>query len=95
MPSKLLIIKISFFFLVLINVIGFTLMGVDKNRSKKNKWRIRERTFFIISLVGGSLGTYVGMKVWHHKTKHSHFVWGIPGIFLIQFILVYLAITKW
>ncbi len=89
------LIKFVFFYLVLINVIGFTLMGVDKNRSVRHKWRIREKTFFVIALIGGSLGTYVGMKTWKHKTKHRYFVWGIPGILMIQFLLVYLVFTKW
>lgn len=89
------IIKTIFFYLVLVNVIGFTLMGVDKNRSVKHKWRIREKTLFLIAFIGGSLGVYAGMKTWKHKTKHRYFVYGIPGILFIQFLLAYLIIRKW
>lgn len=89
------IVKYLVFYLILINATGVILMGIDKNRSVRNKWRVREIYFFIISIIGGSIGTYAGMKIWKHKTKHKHFVWGIPGIFMVQLILTYLLINNW
>lgn len=74
----------------IINLVGFLLMLVDKRRSIKREWRISERTFFIISIIGGSIGAYLGMQLFRHKTRHLKFTLGIPIIIIIQ---GYLAIT--
>lgn len=75
-------------YLSLINVTGFFLMGVDKNRAKRGAWRISEKTLFGCALLGGSLGTTIGMHVFHHKTKHWYFKYGMPIIFVIQVLLM-------
>lgn len=74
-------------YLVVLCLIEFVLMGVDKGRAKKDQWRIQEKTFFLVALLGGSLGGVVGMRVFHHKTKHWYFRIGLPAIFLAQFAL--------
>ena len=74
-------------YLALINLIGFIIMGVDKSKAKKDAWRIPEKTFFIVSLLGGGLGSWIGMYAYRHKTKHWYFVVGIPAIFFIEVIL--------
>lgn len=66
------------------NVIGFIMMAVDKYKAKHHAWRINEKSFFLISLIGGSLGTIMGMYTFHHKTKHWYFVYGLPIILLGQ-----------
>lgn len=71
-------------YLLLINLIGFALMGYDKTKARRAKWRIPEKSFFIVSLLGGSMGSWAGMYVYRHKTKHWYFVIGIPAILLIQ-----------
>lgn len=71
-------------YLVLMNCIGFVLMGVDKKRAIKRAWRIPEKTLFGCALLGGSLGTTLGMHVFHHKTKHWYFKYGMPFLFLVQ-----------
>lgn len=71
-------------YLVLINLYGFIIMFVDKRYAIKNKWRIPERRFFIVSLLLGSLGSFLGMQVFRHKTKHWYFKYGIPAILIIQ-----------
>ena len=71
-------------YLILINGIGLLAMGSDKRRAKKQNWRIPEKTLFGISLLGGSLGTWAGMYLFRHKTKHWYFVVGMPLIFVIQ-----------
>lgn len=86
---------VCIFYLVFINVIGFTVIAVDKYRSIKKKWRIMEKTFFFLALVGGGIGIYFGMRVCHHKTKHRYFMWGIPAIVIMQMILIYLILSKW
>jgi len=74
----------------IINLVGFLLMLVDKRRSINREWRISERTLFIVSIIGGSIGSYLGMQLFRHKTKHLKFTVGIPIIIIIQ---GYLAIT--
>lgn len=74
----------------IINLVGFLLMLVDKRRSINREWRISERTLFIVSIIGGAIGSYVGMQIFRHKTKHLKFTVGIPIIIIIQ---GYLAIT--
>ena len=71
-------------YLVLINIAGFAVMAADKKKARKGRWRIPEKTFFIISLLGGSVGTWAGMYSYRHKTKHWYFVIGIPFILAVQ-----------
>ena len=75
-------------YLVMINALGFAIMGVDKRRAITNQWRIPEKDLFLISAIGGSLGTFVGMYLFRHKTKHWYFVLGMPAILLIHVIIV-------
>ena len=78
-------------YLIAINLIGIIVMGIDKYKATHDKWRIPEKTFFIIALIGGSLGTWAGMYMFRHKTKHWYFVIGIPAILAAQIALcVYL-----
>lgn len=72
------------YYLVLINVITFMVFGIDKVRAKKGKWRIPESTLLLLAIVGGSVGAWSGLKVWHHKTQHKKFKYGIPLIIIIQ-----------
>ncbi len=79
MPSTILII-----YLVVANIVGFILMGADKKKAQKGAWRIPEKVFFIVSIIGGSLGTWAGMYIFKHKTKHWYFVIFIPLILALQ-----------
>ena len=71
-------------FLVFMNILGFVLMVSDKKRARRGDWRIRERTLFLVAVFGGSLGSLLGMWLFHHKTKHWYFVLGMPLILLLQ-----------
>ena len=73
---------------VLVNGLGFSIMGIDKQKAKRHQWRISEKTLFMVSLLGGSIGTLVGMYFFHHKTKHWYFVFGMPLILIVQSILL-------
>ncbi len=75
-------------YLLLVNVIGFVLMFVDKKRAQNNQWRIKEATLFLTAAIGGSIGSMLGMKVFRHKTKHLSFMIGMPLIFIAQVALV-------
>ena len=78
-------------YLVIMNIIGIVVMGVDKAKARAHAWRIPEKILFLISLLGGSIGTWAGMYIFRHKTKHWYFVVGMPFILLVQVIVgVYL-----
>jgi len=83
--------KYLLIYLLAINIIGFTIMGIDKSKAKKNKWRISEKTIFVIALLGGSIGVKMGMQQYRHKTQHKKFVYGIPSIIIIQLIVALVA----
>ena len=71
-------------YLVVMNVIGFAVFGYDKRCAIKRRWRVSEKTLFLTALLGGSVGSYVGMFVFRHKTLHWKFRIGIPIIMLLQ-----------
>ncbi len=73
--------------LAVINLVTFAVYGIDKAKAKRGAWRVPEKTLFLLPLLGGSLGALLGMRVFHHKTKHWYFVWGIPMILLAQIAL--------
>ena len=74
-------------YLVTINIVTFFLFGADKQKAKKGKWRIPEKTLMTASLFGGSIGAMCGMKVFNHKTRNAKFAFGIPAIFSIELVL--------
>lgn len=84
------VITILLLYLLLTNLLGFFAMFSDKQRAKKRAFRIPESTFFAIAIIGGSIGCIVGMHLFHHKTKHWYFVYGIPAILVIQIICLLL-----
>ncbi len=73
-------------YLLIINVVGFAVMGIDKWKAKHRAWRIPEHTLFTIAIIGGSLGTIIGMYTFRHKTKHWYFVYGLPTILTLQIV---------
>lgn len=80
--------SIILFYFLTISSIGFFSMGIDKRKAKKHRYRTRERTLLLIAALGGSVGSYLGMKYFHHKTLHKKFTIGIPLIFFIQLFLI-------
>ena len=76
------------YYLLVINAVAFIMYGIDKYKAKKAKWRISEATLLLLAVLGGSIGAWMGMKVWHHKTMHKKFKYGIPAILLIQIALM-------
>ena len=71
-------------YLLVVNLWAFALMGIDKRRAKKDLWRIKERTLFLPVLLGGGVGGILGMKTFHHKTKHWYFRFGFPAILILE-----------
>ena len=104
------VIRYFFLYLALINLIGFTMFGVDKRRAVYNgeiekakrrrkpepyrtpKRRIPEKTLFVTAAIGGSIGAMAGMWLFRHKTQHRYFVYGLPGILLLQLLIVWVAV---
>ena len=80
-------------YLAVMNLTGFAMMGIDKRKAVKRLWRIPESTLFVIAIIGGSVGSIIGMRVFHHKTRHWYFVLGMPLILILQVLLLY-AIAK-
>ena len=78
----------SLYYLLAVNTLTFLLYGIDKYKAKKAKWRIQETTLLLLAVLGGSIGAWMGMKVWHHKTMHKKFKYRIPAILLIQIALM-------
>ena len=74
--------------LLAVNIATFFLYGIDKYKAKKGKWRIPEATQLMMAVIGGSIGAWVGMRLWHHKTMHKKFKYGIPVIMIMQVCLV-------
>ena len=75
-------------YLAVINVVTFFMYGIDKWKAKKSKWRIREVALLTQAVLGGSIGAWLGMKTWHHKTQHKKFKYGIPAIIIVQLLLI-------
>ena len=79
--------------LVGLNVLTFVVYGIDKWQAKRGNWRISEATLLLLAVVGGSMGALLGMRVWHHKTLHKKFKYGLPLILIVQALLVFLIST--
>ena len=80
-------------YLVIINIAGFAIMGIDKKRAIRGAWRISEASLFLTALLGGALGCTLGMQHFRHKTKHWYFKYGMPAISLVQAALLALLLN--
>ena len=82
--------RIAIVWFVAINAVSFVVYGLDKQRARRSRWRISESALLALALAGGSIGAWMGMLVWRHKTKHKKFRNGIPLIIIVQCIAVLL-----
>ena len=80
-------LKYFIIYLIIINIIAFLAMYIDKKRAKMGKWRIKEHTLFILALIGGSVGAIIGMYTFRHKTKKARFFIGFPVILIVEVLL--------
>ena len=94
LPKDPAILLSSVIYLAVINVVTFFIYGIDKWKAKKSKWRIPEASLLGLAVVGGSIGAWLGMKVWHHKTQHKKIKCGVPLILMAQITLCYLIIQN-
>ena len=75
-------------YIVVINLVSFMMFGIDKYKARRGQWRISEATLLAVAAIGGSIGAWMGMKVWHHKTLHSKLRYGVPIILLVHIALM-------
>ena len=85
---------ILFVYLLVMNVAAFLVMGADKKRAIAQKRRIPEKTLFLLALLGGSLGAYMGMQSFRHKTKHLKFTIGLPAILVVHLALGFYLVIR-
>ena len=81
-------------YLLAVNIATFLLYGIDKYKAKKGRWRISEATLLLMAVIGGSIGAWAGMRLWHHKTMHKKFKYGIPLIIIMQVALAVYLLTN-
>ncbi len=93
MMNGLNLTHILLLYLVAVNLVTFLIYGIDKFKSKQARWRVPEATLLWLAAVGGSIGAWLGMKLWHHKTLHKKFRYGIPLILMAQIAIVLLAVV--
>ena len=86
--------NVLLYYLIAVNTLTFVVYGIDKWKAKQGSWRISEATLLTLAVIGGSIGALLGMKIWHHKTMHKKFKYGLPLILLAQIVLIYLIIQK-
>lgn len=75
-------------YLAILSLLAFCMMGLDKWKAKKNRWRISEKTLLLTAALGGSLGGCIGMQVFHHKTRHWYFRYGLPAMVFLHAALL-------
>ena len=80
--------------LLVMNLLAFALMGIDKMKAKRGSWRIPEKTLFLVTALFGGLGGMLGMRVFRHKTKHWYFKFGFPALLVVQIVLLAWLLTK-
>ncbi len=82
------------YIILFLNILGFVMVMLDKYEAKNRLWRIPERTFFLLSILGGGIGVFLGLLIFNHKTKHWYFMTLIPFIIIIQVLFIYYLVNK-
>ena len=92
--SNISITTIIIFYLIIITLITFFLYGIDKWKAKRARWRIPESVLLGMAAIGGSIGAWLGMRVWHHKTQHAKFRYGVPAMLVSQAAVLVWIVVK-
>ena len=87
-----MLVRIILIYFAAITILTFLMFGVDKRRARQGGWRIPEKTLFVLAALGGSVGAIIGMWVYHHKTRHWYFKYGMPAILLAQLVIIWVAV---
>jgi uncharacterized membrane protein YsdA (DUF1294 family) len=94
MPTVSITLLIVLIYLVIVNIVGFAMMGIDKKKAIRGACRIPEASLFLAAILGGSIGSIMGMQVFRHKTKHWYFKYGMPAILVLQIAIVIFIFLK-
>jgi uncharacterized membrane protein YsdA (DUF1294 family) len=86
--------QVIFIYITVMSILAFAMMGIDKRKAHRHKWRISESNLFIVGLLGGGVGVLLGMNFFHHKTKHLKFTLGIPLVVLMNIVLLVYLLQK-
>ena len=86
--------KVLIVYIIIVSIAGFLSMEIDKAKAKRGAWRIPEKTLFLFAIIGGSIGSIIGMYTFRHKTRHWYFVWGMPAILVLQIALAIFLSVK-
>lgn len=86
-------LPIIFYCFLALNLLTFIIYGIDKLKAKNAKWRISEATLILLAIIGGSIGAWLGLQVWRHKTQHKKFYIGIPVILILQVVATIYVLT--
>lgn len=89
-----MLLKAVVIYFIIINIIGYVIMGIDKRKSLKDKWRVKEKSLFTIAFIGGASGMLLGMRNFHHKTKKPMFKVGIPMLTILNMVVYIFIIYK-
>ena len=87
-PGGVVLAELLLAYVLLINLVAFFVYGIDKWRARKGAWRIKESVLLLLAFAGGSIGALLGIRVWHHKTLHPKFRYGVPLILVVQLMAV-------
>lgn len=87
--------RLFLYYLLSVNAMAFIIYGIDKLKARRSWWRIPESTLLMLAILGGSIGAWLGMRVWHHKTLHRKFRYGVPVILLLQIALMVYLCRPW
>ena len=82
------VVTLMVLYLIAVNIAGFAAMGIATRRAKNRAYRIPEANLFLLAIIGGSLGSILGMHLFHHKTRHLYFLYGLPAILVVQLLIV-------
>lgn len=82
-----------YYYLLAVNILAFVLFGIDKQKARRNLWRIPEKTLLLSALIGGSAGAILGMQFFHHKTRKPKFAVGVPVILVVEIVVVWFIQT--
>ena len=93
--QEIFTVKNIIIYFVIINVLGFLIMYIDKRKAKYGRWRIPEKTLILIALLGGSIGCLVGMYTFRHKTQKIRFILGFPTILISETIIIIYFLVKY
>lgn len=88
------VLQIILIYLAIMTVIAFLAFGIDKWKAQHHRWRIPESVLLGLAAAGGSIGAWIGMQLWHHKTQHKKFRYGIPAILIVQVVLALFLLCR-